>query len=156
MRHRFFDVFDNHRDTLANIYDPQASFSFSVNTTIPARARIQGLLYDKEMPNQRSLTWANWLQAGSRNLNRLQGTLDKSVKSLLMGSDSIVSTVGKLPGTRHDITGPAEKFCLDTSPVPLGTGMGLLVSVHGQFTESAFHCFLFHGDAFSDDIPQCL
>lgn len=132
---RFFDVFDNHRDTLANIYDPQASFSFSVNTTIPARARIQGLLYDKEMPNQRSLTWANWLQAGSRNLNRLQGTLDKSVKSLLMGSDSIVSTVGKLPGTRHDITGPAEKFCLDTSPVPLGTGMGLLVSVHGQFTE---------------------
>jgi nuclear RNA export factor len=49
-----------------------------------------------------------------------------------------VSVIQTLPGTRHDISGPPEKFCLDAFPVPIGQGMGLLVTVHGQFTEGMF------------------
>jgi len=65
----------------------------------------------------------------------MHGGLDKTVKSMHIGGDAIVKAIESLPGTRHDITGPPEKFVLDAFPVPLGAGMGLLVSVHGQFTE---------------------
>ncbi|KAJ2926056.1 hypothetical protein H1R20_g11039, partial [Candolleomyces eurysporus] len=137
---RFFALFDNQRDQLVDAYDPQASFSFSVNTTIPIRARIQGLHTSKELPNQRKLEWSPWLgggEGGSRNLNRMHGGLERAVKSLHIGGEAAVKAVQSLPGTRHDIGGPPEKFCLEAFPVPLGAnaGMGLLVALHGQFTE---------------------
>lgn len=90
------------------------------------------------MPNQRKLEWTCWLiggDGGSRNLSRISGGLSKTVKSLHIGGEAAVKAMLGLPGTHHDIAGPPEKFCLDAYPVPLGTGMGLLVSLHGQFTE---------------------
>ncbi|KAF5342152.1 hypothetical protein D9611_001419 [Ephemerocybe angulata] len=132
---RFFEVFDTQRSTLMDVYDPQATFSFSVNTTIPERARVQGLLYSKEFPNQRDLKWNTWLASGSRNLNRISGGLDKNLKALHVGSEDVIKTFEGLPATKHDIGGPPERFCLDAYPVPLGTGTGLLLAVHGQFAE---------------------
>ena len=52
-----------------------------------------------------------------------------------MGSEQVIKALTSLPPTRHDIGGPAEKFCLDSFPVPHGQSMGLLLTVHGQFTE---------------------
>lgn len=130
----FFPAFDARRAELAHVYDAAATFSFSVNTAIPIRARIEGAHTSPNMPNQRKLEWTPWI-GGSRNLHRIGGG-DKTVKSLHIGPDEIIKCMNKLPGTKHDIAGPADKFCIDSFPVAHGVGMGLLLAVHGQFAES--------------------
>jgi len=124
-----------------NVYDPSATFSFSANTSIPARARITGFHSSRDMPNQRKLEWGIWLGAGSRNLNRIAGDPQKTLTNLHIGGESIVKALASLPQTRHDINGPPEKFCLDAFPVPHGQNMGLLVTLHGQFAEGNYFCF---------------
>ncbi|KAG6840672.1 hypothetical protein C0991_005177 [Blastosporella zonata] len=130
---RFFNAMDTQRSLLINAYDPNATFSFSANTTIAARARAQGFQYN--LPNQRKLAWPDWLAVGSRNLLRVATRFDRALTSLHIGADDAVKALSELPGTKHDITGPPEKFCLDSFPVVHGQGMGLLLTVHGQFTE---------------------
>ncbi|KDQ57204.1 hypothetical protein JAAARDRAFT_35810 [Jaapia argillacea MUCL 33604] len=131
---RFFHTWDNDRAALLNVYDPSATFSFSANTAIPARARIQGFQHSKEMPNQKKLEWTPWLtrgEGGSRNLSRMAGGVEKMVKSLHVGSEDALKSMMDLPKTKHDVGGAPEKFCLDAWPV----GTSLFVCVHGQFTE---------------------
>jgi len=122
---------------LVNAYDPAATFSFSANTSIPARARLVGFHSSKEMPNQRKLEWKTWLDSGSRNLNRIGSDPEKTLSNLHIGSDQVVEALKKLPGTNHNINGPGEKFCIDAYPVPHGQSMALLTTIHGEFTESA-------------------
>jgi len=131
----FFNAFDTQRELLVNAYDPSATFSFSANTTIPTRARIIGFHSSRDMPNQRKLDWKTWLEAGSRNLNRIAGDPQKTLVNLHIGCEQIVKALSNLPPTRHDISGPPEKFSLDSFPVPHGQSMGLLLTLHGQFTE---------------------
>ncbi|KAH0585512.1 hypothetical protein H2248_008748 [Termitomyces sp. 'cryptogamus'] len=130
---RFFNGMDTQRNLLINAYDPNATFSFSANTTIAARARVQG--FHSSMPNQKKLTWAEWLAGGSRNLQRVGNHFDRALNSLHVGAEDAIKALAALPGTKHDITGPPERFCLDSFPILLGQGMGLLLTVHGQFTE---------------------
>jgi nuclear RNA export factor len=131
---RFFDAFDSQRHLLIDAYDASATFSFSANTAIPTRARLEGFHSSRDMPNQRKLDWKTWLD-GSRNLSRIGGDPLKTLENLHMGSEQVMKALASLPPTRHDIGGPAEKFCLDSFPVPHGQSMGLLLTVHGQFTE---------------------
>jgi nuclear RNA export factor len=131
-------MFDTQRPALMDVYDPAATFSFSANTAIPVRGRIEGYQYSKEMPNQRKLEWAPWLNGGlggSRNLNRMGGGVNKMVKSLHLGGEDVIQAMVNLPGTKHDITGPPEKFCLDSYPVRHGESTNLFVCLHGQFAE---------------------
>jgi nuclear RNA export factor len=133
----FLATFDSNRPALLAVYHPAATFSFSANTAIPTRARIQGFQHSKEMPHQTKLEWSPWLQGshgGSRNLLRVGTAIEKAVKSLHVGAEAAVASIAALPGTRHDVTGAPEKFCVDAWPVGEGT---LLVSVHGQFNEGA-------------------
>jgi nuclear RNA export factor len=65
----------------------------------------------------------------------MHGGLDKTVQSMHVGGEAAVKAMSALPETRHDISGPTDKFVLDSFPVPLGNSMALLVSLHGQFTE---------------------
>jgi nuclear RNA export factor len=135
---RFFQLFDTDRESLVAAYAPTATFSFSANTVIPERARMQGFQYSKEMPNQRKLAWGPWLtggDGGSRNLDRMHGGLDKMVKSLHVGAEAIIDSMRALPVTRHDVMGAADLFVVDAFPVVQGTGMGLFVTLHGQFIE---------------------
>ncbi|KAH7925857.1 NTF2-like protein [Leucogyrophana mollusca] len=132
---RFFPMFDDQRAGLLDAYDPSATFSFSVNTTIPARARIQGHHSSKEMPNQRKLEWSVWLNGGSRNLNRMGGGVDKVVNSLHLGSEAAIRAMSAMPKTKHEVAGSPEKFCVDAWPVGQGESLKLFVSLHGQFTE---------------------
>lgn len=136
---RYFPSFDSARATLSSAYHPSATFSFSVNTSIPARARIEGFHTSKEMPNQRKLEWGPWISGphgGSRNLARIAPSSQvKMVKSLHVGTDAIMKTLTNLPGTQHDVTGAPEKFCVDAWPVPTGDGAHLFVTLHGQFAE---------------------
>ncbi|KAG5644653.1 hypothetical protein DXG03_008035 [Asterophora parasitica] len=130
---RFFNALDSNRSGLIDAYDPNATFSFSANTTIAARARVQG--FHTSMPNQTKLTWKAWLEGGSRNLSRINSDFDRALQSLHIGAQEAVTAIVALPATKHDISGPPEKFCLDSFPVVHGQGMGLLLTVHGQFTE---------------------
>lgn len=131
----YFPTFDNQRAGLIDVYDDASYFSYSVNATIPIRARIQGLHY--KMANNKKLVWNNWFTAvegGSRNLNRLQGG-EMTHRSLHTGPQAIMETLCKLPGTRHDMASTSEKFCIDAFPVKHGTSMALMLVVHGEFTE---------------------
>ncbi|KAG6884983.1 hypothetical protein C0993_006815 [Termitomyces sp. T159_Od127] len=130
---RFFNAMDTQRNLLLDAYDPNATFSFSANTTIAARARVQG--FHTSLPNQKKLSWGDWLAGGSRNLQRVGTDFDRALSSLHVGAENAVKALLALPRTKHDITGPPEKFCLDSFPVLLGQGTGLLLTVHGQFTE---------------------
>ena len=137
---RFFPTFDNERDRLIDVYAPNATFSFSANTAIPPRARLEGLHVSKEFPNQRKLEWPVWLSGGmggSRNLGRLNG-LQKVTQSLHLGNQEAVNAIKALPVTRHDVAGSPEKFCVDAFPVRQGEQTTLFVTVHGQFTEREF------------------
>jgi nuclear RNA export factor len=134
---RFFPLFDTQRAALSNVYNELATFSFQANTSIPARAKIQGFQYSKEMPNQRHLEWPSWLGAGagSRNLSRVAGAVDKMLKSIHVGREDILSAMSSLPKTKHDIVGAAEKFCIDAWPVTHEDRTTLFLSIHGQFVE---------------------
>ncbi|KAJ7233333.1 hypothetical protein C8J57DRAFT_1090596 [Mycena rebaudengoi] len=129
---RFFPAFDAQRPSLADVYTPASTFSYSANTSIPQRARIEGVSTSRETPNQRKLDWTVWLDGGgSRNLlRRLSG--DRAIKALHIGSQDIVQALVKLPLTQHDILGAPEKFCVDA----FLAGVGVLVIVHGQFVEA--------------------
>ncbi|EJD37702.1 NTF2-like protein [Auricularia subglabra TFB-10046 SS5] len=131
---RFFGYFDNSRSSLAAIYDPNATFSYSVNTAIPARAKVQGLHNSKDYPNQRKLEWSQWL-TGSRNLSRAR--IDQAMEALHMGTAQIGEALAKIPATRHDLTKGgtfvADATTIDGAPCP--GGVLLKISVHGQFTE---------------------
>lgn len=72
---------------------------------------------------------------GSRNLVRIGTGAGTAVKSFHVGAEQAVKALADLPGTKHDIGGPPEKFCIDSFPVVHGQGMGLLLTVHGQFSE---------------------
>ncbi|KIK62433.1 hypothetical protein GYMLUDRAFT_41872 [Collybiopsis luxurians FD-317 M1] len=133
---RFFSAYDSQRGALQDAYDASATFSYSCNTSIPERARNLGLHH--KLPNQKKLEWSPWLtkkDGGSRNLMRLAQSHDKQVQRLLIGGEAIVKYISGLPNTKHDISGPPEKFCVDCFPVAHGGTMGLLVMVHGELTE---------------------
>lgn len=119
------------------MYYPEATFSLSVNTVIPARARVQGLNHLKDMPNQGSLSWSGWLtgpHGGSRNLDKMGGSLEKTVKTLHIGNKDVIKAMSQLPSTKHDLAA-ADKFILDAWPVGAGEDARLFVTVHGQFEE---------------------
>jgi nuclear RNA export factor len=129
---RFFTLFDSNRAELIDVYHPSATFSFSANTSIPPRARIQGL--HSTLPNQKKLDWGIWLtgvDGGSRNLSRVVD-VEKMAKSLHIGRENVLKSISDLPVTQHDISGAPETFCLDAWLA----GSSLFVTVHGQFTES--------------------
>ncbi|KAK7044087.1 nuclear mRNA export, poly(A)+RNA binding protein [Paramarasmius palmivorus] len=133
---QFFQFFDTNRPGLQNVYDPTARYSYSVNTAIPERARVQGL--HTRLPNQKKLEWGHWLSnstGGSRNLMRLANSTEKQEQRLLIGGPAIVNSLQALPQTRHDLSGPADKFSVDCFPVAHAGIMGLLAIVHGEFTE---------------------
>ncbi|KAI0833225.1 NTF2-like protein [Trametes gibbosa] len=135
---RFFPLFDNQRGALLDAYAPDATFSFSANTGIPPRARIEGIHVSKDFPNQRKLEWAPWLSGGlggSRNIGRLTGGMQQLTQSLHLGSEQAVKAMADLPSTKHDVTGSPEQFSVDAFPIRQGESTNLLVTVHGQFAE---------------------
>lgn len=91
------------------------------------------------MPNQRNLEWSPWLGAGSRNLNRVAGVVDKMLKSIHVGREDILKAMPSLPQTKHDIVGAAEKFCVDAWPVTREDRTTLFLSIHGQLVEGRLY-----------------
>lgn len=134
---RFLSAYDSSRISLSEVYGPNATFSFSANTSIPPRARIQG--YHNTMPNQKKLEWTPYMTGGSRNLSRLHNVA-RAEQSLHIGAEEVVKKIMTLPGTKHDLTAQ-EKFVVEAWPVggvlPLAGDAStvLFVCVHGEFEE---------------------
>lgn len=63
------------------------------------------------------------------------GGLDRMVQSLHVGPEEIVKAMSALPGTRHEITGAIDKYCIDAWPVGQGDTMLLFLCIHGEFAE---------------------
>ncbi|GJJ08185.1 hypothetical protein Clacol_002393 [Clathrus columnatus] len=138
---RFFLAYDSGRASLLEVYGPNATFSFSANTSIPPRARVQG--HHNTMPNQKKLEWTPYVTGGSRNLSRVHNVA-RAEQSLHTGTDDIVKKLMALPGTKHDLSSQ-EKFVVDAWPVagvlpmPGDASTVLFLSVHGEFEEEPSH-----------------
>ncbi|KAB5595766.1 MRNA export factor mex67 [Ceratobasidium theobromae] len=151
---KYFELFDSNRSQLTPVYSSTATFSLSLNTSIPPRARIRG--YHAHLPRQKELKWAPWMEVGSRNLLRV-AKLDKTTTFLRSTAPEVVKALEELPGTKHDVTGTggategtggtvigsaaAGKFvvdaftCLGVLPGEGDAGIVLFVNVHGEFAE---------------------
>lgn len=137
----FFPKFDHARSSLIDAYAPNATFSYSINTKVPTRARIKGYHRSTAMPHQVELTWDEW-QMTSRNLTRVTN-ITKTANLLSSTAEEVVKAFEHLPQTMHEIAEGPEKFLVDAWAVdgvvpaemspPSGTA--LFATVHGQFTE---------------------
>ncbi|KAG8683361.1 nuclear mRNA export, poly(A)+RNA binding protein, partial [Ceratobasidium sp. 395] len=151
---KYFTLFDGSRSQLMPAYSPSATFSLSLNTSIPPRARIRG--YHGHLPRQKELQWKPWMDVGSRNLMRV-AKLNKTTTFLRSTSVEVVKALEELPKTKHDVTGTGGAV-VDTNNTPVGSpaagkfvvdaftcmgvlpgegdaGIVLFVNVHGEFAE---------------------
>ena len=136
---QFFPAFDTDRTGLVNgYYDAQSTFSLSVNTSAP-RAPDQSSGHEK----MKSLTWDAYIKK-SRNLMKVTH-LPTKMSRANTGADAIRDTWLSLPATSHpDLLAEPNKWLIEctslpglpdpTGQSPGGVG-GLIVTVHGEFTE---------------------
>ena len=128
---RFFQGFDSDRAGVVNaFYDHHSTFSFSVNTSAP------------RTPDPVS-KWDSYIRR-SRNLSKITAVSAKRDR-LHKGIDTITDCFNALPLTRHpDFAVESQKWCIECNTIPglpdatgnsLGGVGGLMVMVHGEFTE---------------------
>ena len=132
---QFFPAYDGDRTALVNgYYDNQSTFSVSVNLFAPHTA---------EATNQKLPGWEAYLKK-SRNLMKITHAPSR-MSRLYTGTESIRDGFTTLPVTRHpDIMTEPQKWCVECHTIPglpdptgqssSGVG-GLMVMVHGEFTE---------------------
>lgn len=132
---QFFPAYDGDRTALVNgYYDAQSTFSISVNLSAPHAAEIK---------NHKLPGWEAYLRK-SRNLTKITHTPSR-MSRLYTGTESIRDGFTTLPITRHpDIMAEPQKWCIECHTIPglpdptgqssSGVG-GLMVMVHGEFTE---------------------
>ncbi|ORX90331.1 hypothetical protein K493DRAFT_318067 [Basidiobolus meristosporus CBS 931.73] len=123
---RYFNLYDNNRQALLDIYDDDSVFSYMVNVTHPPRSRRTTT---KTLPD-----WGQYISS-SRNLTRVKD-LTKRTSSLNIGAIAILNALAQLPATQHPIQDQA-KFCYDTwqlPQVPSGAAV-IFIVLHGEFSE---------------------
>ncbi|OBZ72182.1 mRNA export factor mex67 [Grifola frondosa] len=119
---RYFPLFDNQRGALLDVYDPAATFSFSVNTAIPTQAARVGSMAKR---------WLRWLPEFGQDARRLGQDNEGVAYRQRAGSQGYGGPTSYETRCRR----PPEKFCVDAFPVAQGDRTTLLVTVHGQFAE---------------------
>lgn len=131
---RYFTLFDQNRAALADAYAPNATFSVSFNAAVPARARISRFFL--ELPHQKQLNWEAWRPL-SRNLTRMNNTGSTAINRLFTSPEEIIKALQRVPETKHDIANGGNTFIAESWIVSSVLSFDtLLVTVHGQFTES--------------------
>lgn len=130
---KYFTMFDQNRAALVDAYAPNATFSVSINTAVPARARISRFFI--ELPHQKQLNWEAWKPL-SRNLTRMRNTGDNAAHRLFTSPEEIIKALQRVPQTKHDIANGGSTFIAESWIVSSVLSFDtLLVTVHGQFTE---------------------
>ena len=132
----FFIGYDSDRSALVNgFYDAQSTFSLSINTSAPRGAN--------EHSNNVAASWEQYIKR-SRNLRRVTH-LPAKMARMYTGTRAIRDCFTTLPTTRHpDLLAEPQKWCIECHtipglPDPVGNSVGgvggLMVMVHGEFTE---------------------
>jgi hypothetical protein len=141
---RFFPLFDTARSELAVLYTPTSTFSLTITTSPPPRARHFKL--GEVTAQQKTLSWREW-NGLSHNLLRSQ-RIEEKMQKLFVGPEAICRAFtggqeGKsLLKTRHP-TASAERWAVDSVVLPTAAGALMLVNVHGEFEERASARLLF-------------
>ena len=129
---QFFPAYDSDRSALVNnYYDPNSTFSLSVNTSAPRD------------DSQKVAPWDQYIKR-SRNLTKIEQT-SAQMSRLYTGMDNINNLFATLPPTRHpDPSFQPQKWCIECNTIPglpdvtgqssSGVG-GLIITVHGEFSE---------------------
>ncbi|KAJ9050587.1 nuclear mRNA export, poly(A)+RNA binding protein [Entomophthora muscae] len=125
---KFFDLYDNDRNTLINYYDTSALFSITVNA-------------DYEDMRKGTGKWQDY-HGVDRNLKRYTELTVRSAR-LHIGGETIIKFINTLPKTDHPTT-QQERFCFDAwqpdCMIPLGSstptmGAYIHITIHGEFTD---------------------
>ena len=130
----FFLLFDTDRQTLAQqYYTPTTLFSLSVDSITPHQPthHRRGAFSGTNQPSSSSPLGGYIPQ--SRNLQRTTNLAARTTR-LHQGRDQIIQAFRNLPQTRHPINDPSA-FVADGFQVQIGNAGGIMVSVHGEFSE---------------------
>lgn len=131
----FFPVYDSDRTALAQgYYDAKSTFSLSVNVSAPRAL---------EVANGKSPSWDQYIKR-SRNLLKVTH-LPAKMSRIYTGAEEIKKCWLTLPSTRHpDLLTEPQKWCIECNSLPglpdpsgqsLGGVGGLIIMVHGEFSE---------------------
>jgi hypothetical protein len=114
---RFLDYFDNNRAALSPFYVSSSIFSLSIG---------------EDIVNVKDSSFCGWT---NRNLKKLK-VADKRFKTLHVGGSDIVSSLIKLPSTKHPLNSPSEekRFLIDAYQHAIGSQAFLYIYLHGDFT----------------------
>lgn len=121
---KYYQLFDSNRSALSGIYDSNATFSITSNIKLRSQQKLRRKDKKKLMDDEDKLTWITL----SRNL--MGKSKKQEGKGLMVGPETIGSTICRLPNTIHDMQ-KAEDFVVDAHQTPVG----LLVNLHGEFKE---------------------
>lgn len=134
IRH-FFSAYDSDRPALVRgYYDAKSTFSLSVNVSAPRAP---------EVINEKSPSWDRYIKR-SRNLLKVTH-LPAMMSRIHTGAEDIQQCWITLPNTRHpDLSTESQKWCIECNSIPglpdpsgqsLGGVGGLIIMVHGEFSE---------------------
>jgi nuclear RNA export factor len=134
IRH-FFPAYDSDRTALVyGYYDAKSTFSLNINVSAPRAAAVV---------NEKPPSWDHYIKR-SRNLVKVTH-LPAKMSRLYSGVDNIQQCWVTLPSTLHpDLLNESEKWCIECNSIPglpdpsgqsLGGVGGLIIVVHGEFSE---------------------
>ncbi|KAI9366015.1 hypothetical protein DFJ73DRAFT_806682 [Zopfochytrium polystomum] len=133
---KFFSLFDKNRTGLFDLYADQAQFSVSVDMeprfkrSGPAAKSRNSMRYDN---------FDRWLPFNRNHVT----TTDPGRRGsyLAAGPTAIGQAFARLPTTLHPTSSPAEKkmFVADAFQLPMPTGVMLIFTLHGEFTDVELH-----------------
>ena len=132
---QFFAAYDSDRAALlGGYYDTQSTFSLNVNISAPRAPEA----VDHKSPN-----WDSYIKK-SRNLVKVTHPPAR-MSRMYTGVESIQQCWLALPSTRHpDLLLEPQKWCIECSSIPglpdpsgqsVGGVGGLIIAVHGEFSE---------------------
>lgn len=135
IRH-FFPAYDSDRIALAHgYYDAKSTFSLNINVSAPRAS---------EVINEKPPSWDQYIKR-SRNLLKVTH-LPAMMSRIFTGIEKIQGCWTTLPSTCHpDLLAESQKWCIECNSIPglpdpsgqsLGGVGGLIIMVHGEFSEA--------------------
>ncbi|KAG0224597.1 nuclear mRNA export, poly(A)+RNA binding protein [Actinomortierella wolfii] len=127
---KFFELYDNNRAALMDIYDVNATFSLQVVTQTSQLSKKQGKSKSDDLGDYIGY---------SRNLSRCKD-LESRTSRLHVGNGAIIKDgLLMLPGTKHDLS-DAAKICVDAyQTANLLPAVCIHAVVHGEYLDQGRH-----------------
>ncbi|CCH59211.1 hypothetical protein TBLA_0B03720 [Henningerozyma blattae CBS 6284] len=119
----FLNCWDTNRDQLLPLYTPQSSFSYAVDSSIPAST----------VPESDQHPSFGYYLSSSRNITKISS--EKAVQQrLYMGQEAINNSFKSLPMTKHHLDDDPNGYSVQT--ISLSQLNGFMITLHGYFNET--------------------